>query len=257
MCHEPTAHPAIPHDPDAAIPCERLTLFASDAAEFAALVARPRQPGDAGVIVLPDIRGLSSFYGEVASRLAEQGYTAAAIDFFGRTSGIEEREADFPYMEHAARLTRPELEADLAATVGYLRSAAGGPCRTLFTLGFCFGGRQSFLAATLGHNLAGAIGFYGYPSAIRGAPGPTQRAGDIASPVLAIWGGADEGMPPDDVAAFDAALEAAGVVHEMITYPGAPHAFFELAQAEFAAASADAWRRTLEFMRRYGSRAHD
>jgi carboxymethylenebutenolidase len=69
--------------------------------------------------------------------------------------------------------------------------------------------------------------------------------------VLAIWGGGDEGMPVDDVAAFDAALTAAGVEHETITYPGAPHGFFELAQGEFADASADAWRRTLAFIRRH------
>lgn len=248
MCHEPTAHPSIPADPTMPIACERIVLTAADASPIAAYVAHPHRPTGVGVVVLPDNHGLSRFYGDVAARLAEHGHMALAIDYFGRTAGSAERAADFPFMEHLVRLTRAGIDADLDAAIGYLRSANGGACQAVVTLGFCFGGRQSFLATTTGNDLGGAIGFYGYPGAINGAPGPTQRAGDIAAPILAIWGGADEGMPPPEVAAFDAALSTAGVAHEMVTYPGAPHSFFELEREEFAAASADAWRRVLAFI---------
>jgi len=156
-------------------------------------------------------------------------------------------------MEHLIRLTRPGLEADVAAAVGYLRSEAGGSCHSVFALGFCFGGRQAFLAATLGHGLAGVVGFYGFPGVIFGSPGPTQRAADIASPVLAIWGGGDEGMPAAEVLAFTEALSAAGVEHESVTYPGAPHSFFDVLQPEFAEASAEAWRRTQDFIVRHAA----
>ena len=64
--------------------------------------------------------------------------------------------------------------------------------------------------------------------------------------------GADHAIGPDQVAALEAALEAAGVEHEVVTYPGAPHSFFDRKQEEFAAESADAWERTLAFLARHG-----
>ncbi|HVA92145.1 MAG TPA: dienelactone hydrolase family protein [Chloroflexota bacterium] len=252
MCHEPNSLPAVPHDPNVAVIRESLTLTAADGAPFAGFAARSPRRSGVGVLVFPDIRGLSPFYHELAARLAEHGHVAAAIDYFGRTAGIGERGADFPFMEHVTHLTRAGLQADLAAAVAYLRSPAGGSCRAVVGLGFCFGGRQAFLSATYGHGLAGVIGFYGFPGPVRNAPGPTQLAAAIASPVLALWGGADEGIPPAEVAALAAALTAAGVEHEMVTYPGAPHGFFETRQEDFAGASADAWGRVLDFIERHG-----
>ena len=64
-------------------------------------------------------------------------------------------------------------------------------------------------------------------------------------------GGDDPGIPPEDVSAFERALEEAGVEHELVTYPGAPHSFFDRKQAEFADASEDAWNRVLAFLKRY------
>ncbi len=253
MCHGVDSLPAIPRDTSSAATCERTSLLAADGARFAAVAARPQRGSGAGVVILPDNRGLRPFYGALAERQAERGHAALAIDYYGRTAGLEERGADFPVMEHLTRLTRPGLEADVAAAVGYLRSEAGGSCRSVFALGFCFGGRQAFLAATLGHGLAGVVGFYGFPGVIFGSPGPTQRAADIASPVLAIWGGGDEGMPAAEVLAFTEALSAAGVEHESVTYPGAPHSFFDVQQPEFAEASADAWRRTQDFIVRHAA----
>ena len=252
MCHEPNSLPAVPHDPTIAVTRESLTLTAADGAQFAAFAARPPRHSGVGVVIFPDNRGLSPFYQELAARLAEQGHVAVAIDYFGRTAGISERGPGFPFMEHLRRLTRAALQADLAAAVAYLHSPAGGSCRAVVGLGFCFGGRQAFMAATYGHELAGVIGFYGFPGMLFGSPGPTQLAAAIASPVLAIWGGADEGMPPNEVAAFAGALAAGGVEHEMITYPGAPHSFFDMRQEEFAAAAADAWGRVRDFIERHG-----
>ncbi len=256
MCHGVDSMPAVPRDESAAVTCERTSLLASDGASLAAVAARPRRASGAGVVILPDNRGLSGFYGALAERQAERGHTALAIDYYGRTAGVTERGADFPFMEHLTRLTRPGLEADVAAAVGYLRSEAGGSCRSVFALGFCFGGRQAFLAATLGHGMAGVVGFYGFygfPGVIFGSPGPTQRAADIASPVLAIWGGGDEGMPAAEVLAFSDALAAAGVAYESVTYPAAPHSFFDVLEPKFAEASADAWRRTQDFIARHAA----
>ena len=70
----------------------------------------------------------------------------------------------------------------------------------------------------------------------------------FACPVLALYGGADEGIPPEAVAAFDRALDAAGIERETVVYPGASHSFFDRNQEQFADASADAWRRVLAFV---------
>jgi carboxymethylenebutenolidase len=253
MCHGVDSLPAVPNDAGAAVTCERTALLAADGARLAAVAARPKRGSGAGVVILPDNRGLGPFYGALAERQAERGHAALAIDYYGRTAGLEERGADFPFMEHLMRLKRPGLEADLAAAVGYLRSDMGGACRSVFALGFCFGGRQAFLAGTLGHGLAGVVGFYGFPGVIFGSPGPTQRAADIGSPVLAIWGGGDEDMPAAEVAAFADALAVAGVEHEFVTYRGAPHSFFDVLQPEFAEASADAWGRTQDFIARHAA----
>ena len=82
-------------------------------------------------------------------------------------------------------------------------------------------------------------------------PGPLERAAEIEAPILALQAGDDRNITAADNAAFDEALTAAGVEHEIVTYDGAPHSFFDRRQEEFAEASEDAWRRVLEFIRRY------
>ena len=103
------------------------------------------------------------------------------------------------------------------------------------------GGRQSWFAAASGHDLAGAVGFYGRPGESNGVPGPTQRAAEIAAPILALQAGDDANITAEDNAAFDAALAEAGVEHEVVTYAGAPHSFFDRKQEQFLDASNDAW----------------
>ena len=123
--------------------------------------------------------------------------------------------------------------------------------RSLFTVGFCFGGRLAFVCPTLGLGLAGAIGFYGRPADPHpsGAPSALDLAGSIECPVLGLFGGADPGIPAEAITGFDAALAAAGVDHRLITYPGAPHSFFDRKAAEFAEASEAAWTEVLAFIR--------
>ena len=83
-----------------------------------------------------------------------------------------------------------------------------------------------------------------------GSPGPAQRASELEAPILGLMGGADPAIPQAEVDAFGAALESAGAEHELVTYDGAPHSFFDRRHEEFAEASADAWRRVLEFVER-------
>jgi carboxymethylenebutenolidase len=249
MCHDDDSVPPIPRVAGAAVSHQDLVLEAADGNRFAAFEAVPDEPATAGVVILPDVRGLYLFYEELALRFAERGIRAVAIDYFGRTAGVGKRDDDFDYMEHVRQGTPEGMQADIGAVVAHLR-AAGMPA--VFTVGFCLGGRFSWLAAAEGHGLAGAIGFYGRPGLTQdGAPGARQRASELDAPILALMGGDDPGIPPEEVEAFEEALAAAGVEHEVVTYPGAPHSFFDRKQEEFADASADAWRRTLAFIARY------
>jgi carboxymethylenebutenolidase len=248
MCFDLDSLPPVPVIAGAAVSHERLELAAADGNRFAAFAATPEQPGAAGVAILPDVRGLYRFYEELALRFAERGIGAVAIDYFGRTAGVGTRDDDFEYMPHVDQTTQEGVQADVAAAVQQLRGSYG----SIFTVGFCFGGRSSWLAAASGHGLAGAVGFYGRPGVGRdGSPGPADRAGEIAAPILALMGGADPGIPQEDVDTLERALEAAGVEHEVVVYDGAPHSFFDRKHEEFAEASEDAWRRTLDFIERH------
>jgi carboxymethylenebutenolidase len=252
MCFDHDSAPPIPPISGAAVSHDDLVLQSADGNRFAAFAAMPDEPSGACVVILPDVRGLYRFYEELALRFAERGHPAVAIDYFGRTAGAEKRGDDFEYMPHVDQTTQAGIQADIGAAVEYLRSTPGAACRAVFTVGFCFGGRTSWLAAASGHRLDGAIGFYGRPGVGRdGSPGPIARADEISTRILGLMGGDDPAIPAEDVQAFDEALDRAGVEHELVTYPGAPHSFFDRKQEEFAEESEDAWSRVLAFIERY------
>jgi len=256
MCFDTDSLPPIKPIAGGAFDTREMTLTAADGVQLSAYAARATHPTGAGVIVLPDVRGLFHYYEELALRFAEHGIDSIAIDYFGRTAGLGHRHADFDYQPHVAQTRWPSLAADITAAASYLRSAEGGAVQSLFTVGFCFGGRVSWLSSTLGLDLAGVIGFYGKPvgPAANQTPSPVDAAGQMASPVQGHFGGADPGIPAGDIAAFETALTNARVDHELISYPGAPHSFFDRKAADFGEASDNAWHATLEFVRRHMAR---
>ena len=255
MCFDHDSRPPITPIAGGAIDGSLETISARDGNRFAAFRARPDAAARAAVVILPDVRGLHPYYEELALRFAERGIEAVAIDWFGRTAGAERRGPDFEYMPHVERTTWAGISADLEAAVTALRGDPGSDDerpQAVFTIGFCMGGRMSFLAATLGLDLAGVIGLYGTLAGPwrNDAPAPLDLAGSFEAPVLGLFGGADAGITADAVAAFDAALGAAGVDHRIVTYPGAPHSFFDRKAAEFAAESEAAWTEVLSFIER-------
>ena len=247
MCFDTDSVPPVPRIAGAAVSHDHLVLHGADGNGFAAFVAGPEAPARAGVVILPDVRGLYRFYEELALRFAERGYAALALDYFGRTAGTDRRGDDFEYGPHVDQTTDESVQTDTEAAVAELRRRG---VASIFTVGFCFGGRASWIAAASGHRLAGAIGFYGSPTRERGGPSAVARAGEMTCPILALQAGDDASISADDNAAFDRALTAAGVDHEIVTYDGAPHSFFDRKQEEFQEASDDAWRRALGFVDR-------
>lgn len=250
MCYDADARPPLPPIRGAALDAHEVTLTSADGTRLAAYVARAAAPSGAGIVILPDVRGLHPFFEELALRFAEAGVDAIAIDYFSRTAGTGRRDAGFDYATHVPLTRHETLNADIAAAAAYLRSAEGGAVERLYTIGFCFGGRLSYLQAASGIGAAGVIGFYGPPVGpnVAGLPAPAEEAPRFTSAVLEIWGGADRGIGPEAAHAFDEALDRAGVAHTSVTYAGAPHSFFDRHASEHAEASADAWRQVLTFM---------
>lgn len=251
MCYPPGARP-----PD--VPLDLLppmtggaggqdaTLTSADGTKFRAYLARAAQ-GDAGVVIAPDVRGLHAFYEELAERFAAAGVHAIAFDYFGRTAGTDRRKEDFDFMTHVRQTTPEGVFADIAASRAHLETDT--KARRTFVLGFCFGGRIAFLASAEQPGLAGVVGFYGRLGKRENEtwPVPAEEAARMSAPVLGLFGGDDPGIPPTDVAAFDAALGAAP--HHIQTYPGAPHSFFDRTFNEHKKECDDAWRRVLAFVR--------
>jgi carboxymethylenebutenolidase len=258
MCFDFDSHPPdLPADiaPIAGgAAAELLELTSADGTRFSAALAESDQPSDPAVVILPDVRGLYRFYVELAERFAQAGHHAIAIDFFGRTAGIGERGEDFEYMPHVAETKPEQIQADAAAARDALRERTGA--RTFVTVGFCFGGMQSFLATTSPElELAGAVGFYAaLDGSRRNIAGPLQRVSDLRGPLLGLFGGDDQAIPVEQVRGWERGLEDAGTEKDIVIYDGAPHSFFDRKYEEHAEACADAWRRVLGFLSDVGAR---
>jgi carboxymethylenebutenolidase len=251
MCFDLDSRPPIVPIAGGALDSRGMVLSAADGNRLAAFEARAAAPSGAAILILPDVRGLHPYYEELALRFAEHGVDALAIDYFGRTAGVGPRSDGFEYRPHVDQTTWVDLETDIRAGVEALKSGRSEGSRNFFSVGFCFGGRMSYLASTLELGLSGVIAFYGPPLGAHytGAPAPSDVAGQMRGSVLGLFGGADPSIAPDSIDAFDAALSAAGVDHRLITYPDAPHSFFDRKAADYAEASAAAWDEVLRFVR--------
>jgi carboxymethylenebutenolidase len=233
---------------------EKIELTSADGATFSAALAEAPEPSDGpAVIIFPDVRGLYRFYIELAERFADAGHHAIAIDYFGRTAGTGERDEDFEFMPHVEQTRLVQVQADADAAKSALVDRTGAT--SFVTVGFCFGGSQSFFAGMSPElMLDGVVGFYGRLAGGRaGMPPVLDRVGETRCPVLGLFGGADEGIPTSDVDTYDRLLDEADVEHDVVIYPDAPHSFFDRKFEEHAGACSDAWRRVISFLEKVGA----
>jgi carboxymethylenebutenolidase len=251
MCHDPDSRPPAP--PRIGDVAERgtLTLTAADGTEFSAAVALPAEPPRAGVVILPDIRGLHPYYVALAERFAQAGYAAVAFDYFGRTAGLCDstgtRAADFEFKPHVEQTTDAAIDADLAAALSYLRGRTRADLPVV-TVGFCFGGSHSWRQSGGSLPLQGSIGFYGRTGRVGEAADRAQR------PVLMLIAGADHATPVEESLGLAERMRAAGADVETAVYDGAPHSFFDRAFGDWQEACTDAWQRMLAFTDRVAAR---
>jgi carboxymethylenebutenolidase len=249
MCYDDQSRPPQPPGEARAAHGEELVLSAEDGTRFAAYSARPTQPAAAHVLIYPDVRGLHGFYKELALRFAEIGIPATAIDYFGRTAGLSARDESFEFWPHVYQMGFTGFVNDVQAALSFIRQSSE-PNTPVFVVGFCMGGALAFLTGTRAElGFAGLIPFYaGLNRSIGGFGSVLEHAHAVKYPLLAHFGGADEGIPPDQIQRLDQQLSTAGVEHEIVVYPDAPHSFFDRSAEQYAAASAEAWQRTLDFI---------
>ena len=243
MCYTDAARSPLPPIMGGSTDEGDMVLTAADGNRFRAFAARAATPGGAGVVVIPDPRGVHPFYKDLVRRFAQAGLDAVVVDYIDRTAGMSERPENFDLRAAIGKTTPDGIAADVAAGIAYLRSAAGGAVESVFTVGFCFGGAQSWRQSAAQPGLAGAIGFYGVPSRVRDAI-PRMKA-----PLLLLLAGNDQATTPGDFVQFDAELTQAGVPHQKVIYEGAPHSFFDRTFEQHKAASDDAWRQMLAFIK--------
>jgi len=250
MCYDDNARPPLPPGADGQAHGEDLVLAAADGNRFAAYLARPSQPNGAQIVIYPDVRGLHQFYKELALRFAEVGVTALAIDYFGRTAGLTARNDEFDFWPHVQQLQFPALLADAKAALAHLESG-----KPTFVVGFCLGGSVALMSSTQNLGLTGAIGFYaGLSRQLAGSDGTVlDESVKVRNPFLGLFGGADQGIPVEQVHTLDENLDKAGVEHQIVIYEGAPHSFFDRRATDYAEASADAWTKMLAFIQKHNA----
>jgi len=192
---------------------------------------------------------------DVTRRFAAAGFRAVAPTMFHRAGGGTAPYGDFSkVMPLFQGLTDEGIVADVDATVAYLRQA-GFDDRHVGIVGFCFGGRVTFLVATR-RVLGAAVGFYGggiVTTRIPLFPPLIDDAGRLATPWLGLFGDEDTGIPVADVERLRATLDReTKVAHEVVRYPGAQHGFHcDVRPAYHEAAAKDAWKRTLDWFQRH------
>ncbi|QFG21311.1 dienelactone hydrolase family protein [Actinomadura sp. WMMB 499] len=210
--------------------------------------ARPKAPARGAVIVIQEAFGVNDHIRDVTRRLAGRGHLALAPDMFHRsgvgTLGYDRREQA---MAEIGALGPDEINTDVGAVLEHVRTAEG--IDRVSVMGFCFGGRAAFTAATAHPGLAGTVVFYG-PGIAAGPHAVIDRAVSITAPMLLHVGDRDPTIPAEQIGTIDGALTAAGVDFEQHVYPGAGHAFACDARPQMYSHlnAGTAWKRTYTFL---------
>jgi carboxymethylenebutenolidase len=228
---------------------ETVELGVAESTAMAAYVARPSAPGrHPGLLVFQEAFGVNSHIRDVTERFAAQGYVAIAPELFHRTApaGFAGDYNDFPsLMPHYQAVTNEAAEADIRAVYAWLSSSPNVGADHISSVGFCMGGRISFLANSV-VPLRSAVSFYG------GGIAQTllDRASRLHGPTLLIWGGLDKHISAEHRKAVANALNSQNKAYVNVEFSQADHAFFcDQRGAYEPHAARQAWALTLEFLR--------
>jgi carboxymethylenebutenolidase len=220
--------------------------------------ARPANGGPfPTVLVVHEIWGVHEHIQDLCRRLAKAGYYAIAPDLYAR-EGDPTRYADIKELiaKLVSKVPEDQVLSDLDATVVYARGSGEADVSRLAVTGFCWGGRITWLYAAHQPALKAAVSWYGVdrPHGVLTPNNPLDVIPDLKCPVLALYGGADQGIPQQLVEKRQAACEADGKTCEYKIYPGAPHGFNADYRPSYRPdAAKDGWARMLAWFRKYGA----
>lgn len=228
---------------------QKVELKVANSSPMQAYVARPEATGaHPGLMVFQEAFGVNAHIRDVTERFAEQGYFAIAPELFHRTApaGFEGNYNDFPsIMPHYQAVTPEAAETDIRATYEWLHSNSQVTRDEISCVGFCMGGRVSFIADST-VPLRAAVSFYGGGI----APDLLDRARSLHGPILLIWGGMDKHITPEKRRAVVDAVAAQHRPYVNVEFSPADHGFFCDQRPVYEPRSArQAWALTLEFLR--------
>lgn len=205
-----------------------------------AAAAQPR----GAVLVIHENKGLNDWVRSVVGRFGGTGYSALGIDLLSAQGGTAAFKDPAEATAALGKIPADQFVADLRSGLDELQRRAPGV--KLAVIGFCFGGGLTWQLLAAGEpRLAAALPFYGP------LPDPHDFAGSKQAAVLAFYGAKDERVTSSKDAAA-AALEQAGMAHQIVVEPDADHAFFNDSGPRYnAAAAADAWHQTQSWLERY------
>jgi carboxymethylenebutenolidase len=203
------------------------------------------------VIVVQEAAGVNDYIEDVTRRFADVGYVAIAPTFFHRAGGGTAAYGDFEKVAQLFEgLTAAGIVMDVGATLTHLNEQ-GFADESIAIVGFCWGGRVTFLAS-LEFALGAAVGFYGggiVSPRFPGLPPLLERAGELKTPWLGLFGDLDVVIPVEDVETLRASLTELDTPTEVQRYATAEHGFHNEARPSFKAeAATDAWARTLAWL---------
>jgi len=216
--------------------------FQSNGVKAPGYLAIPKSGHGPGIVVIQEWWGLVPHIKDVCNRFADEGFVALAPDLYHGKVAKSPDEAGKMMM--ALRID--ETEKDLKGAIDFLTAQEATTGDKAGVIGFCMGGALALYAATKNSKVGGCVVFYG------GHPKVKPDLPNLQSPVLGIYAERDGSVTPQLVHELEEQLKKLGKSFEVHIYPGAGHAFFNDARPEVynAEAATDAWRRTIEFLRK-------
>jgi carboxymethylenebutenolidase len=222
-----------------------------------AYFAKPARKGTFPVVLVnEEIFGVHEYIKDVCRRLAKAGYFAVATEYYARIGDLSKM-TDVQQIVRDVISQTPDAQfmSDLDSTAAWALDNGGSATR-VGVLGFCRGGRQTWLYAAHSPHLKAAVAFYGplggAPTTIQPVPA-LDVADKLKCPLLGLYGGQDASIPVDLVRQAEARAKAAHEIVEIVIYPDAPHGFHADYRPSYRQADAeDAWNRTLAWFRRFG-----
>ena len=221
-------------------------------------LTQPEEPGPhPAVMVIQEIWGVNSHIQSVTDRFPSQGYVGLAPAMYHRegpmTTGLHE---EFPTaLDRVSRCTDDNILSDVKSALAFLQEQPFVLSDRIGIVGFCFGGRVSYLAAGSISDIKATVVFYGgliLQPLGRSGPSPLELTSDITSPLLGLFGQEDQNPTPEDVGMIESELQKHGIAHEFHLYPDADHGFHCDTRPSYRPEAAkDAWQKTMAWFDTY------